>query len=523
MVDPLLPRRWRRPCIVLLATALVGVLGCDSRDFQRAKERNSSAAFEEYLQKRPKGKHREEALVRLDELAFVKAQEHNDAAAYQKYLEDYPEGKFRAQARDRSDDLAYQEAEREGTIAAYQAYLLSYQGSKGRHVSQAEEKLKDLRAEEVLDSVTVESVEQYLTDFPESRREAEVVKHLLTLLQDRFRAAGPAERKELRDKIYRHSKNVFLAVQVSSWYEGSQGEEGYFSDLRDALIRAGFEVSDREDQAQLKVVVLIKETRGSTYYFDENKKARPKATNVTFSFSLTHLLLKEDILRKTASYRQPSFISIWVDGDEGPDEFQQAVYKDAIEDLKHVPHYYFFGPLVALARGDRSKCNELYSLDFAYGEQTFIYNNIKQLAGLIKEFSCIPETREEKAVWAFLASEEKTCLDQGRTCANVLCEHMYLYAPRNINWLTALGNEGVTCLCQEIKNNFSQQYYDHFSALLAALEKVSGTEAEFCLKNLLETNRAAVEEGTGAENFQKRRFAQVQETLIKMERHLSGN
>ena len=121
----------------------------DDAAYERANQRDTATAYEEYVRKFSGGRHVEEARERQneaqgrdDDAAYERARARDTTTAYDEYLRRHPQGRHVDRAREqqeevqrREDDAAYERAQAKDTAAGYQEYLRNY--PRGRHVAEA--------------------------------------------------------------------------------------------------------------------------------------------------------------------------------------------------------------------------------------------------------------------------------------------------------------------------------------------------------------------------------------------------
>lgn len=122
----------------------------ENQDWTAAKQENTLAAYERFLQSFPTGTHADEARGLMgalqDEAAWQQAKAKHTIIAYENYLSAFPQGHYRRQAMDAQRDIeeaeAWQRATRRNAIPAYREFQDNYPNSK--HYNEATERIQQL-------------------------------------------------------------------------------------------------------------------------------------------------------------------------------------------------------------------------------------------------------------------------------------------------------------------------------------------------------------------------------------------
>ncbi len=160
----------------------------DDAFFQAAASASGDLAktysFEEYLRRFPAGAWSETALWRL-----VEAQEA--AAGFDRYLKQYPSGRFAELARDGLARLRFDAAK---TIADYQAVVTEFPSS--RYSDKAEQRVDELRKQELESLDSPGAYAAFLKDYPESRYSGWAQGRLMQLDRTAWDAVKQSRDKE---------------------------------------------------------------------------------------------------------------------------------------------------------------------------------------------------------------------------------------------------------------------------------------------------------------------------------------
>ena len=98
----------------------------DSTAFAVAREKNTEAAYMEFLSHFPSSVRRELARELRNEVAFQEVVKENTHEAFKDYLTRYPESARAAEARSHYDLLLYQDYTRDGRLDSYERFLSEY-------------------------------------------------------------------------------------------------------------------------------------------------------------------------------------------------------------------------------------------------------------------------------------------------------------------------------------------------------------------------------------------------------------
>ena len=185
----------------------------EKSNYEKACQKNTLAAYNEYLSMYPKGKYVQDVRKRVTEIERKNEQELYDyaakvetAQAYEAYLKKYPNGQFAQEARGRLEDMElWKKAKSANTIAAYRNYLST---SKNKSFAQlANDAITDLESKDAWNAIKQSSsksvIENFIQKYPKSSCLPEANKRLneLTAVElygqgdlqrayDKFEAAG---------------------------------------------------------------------------------------------------------------------------------------------------------------------------------------------------------------------------------------------------------------------------------------------------------------------------------------------
>lgn len=185
----------------------------EKTNYEKACQKNTLVAYNEYLSMYPKGKYVQDVRKRVAEIERKNEQDLYDyaakvetAQAYEAYLKKYPNGRFAQEARGRLEDMElWKKAKSANTIAAYRNYLST---SKNKSFAQlANDAITDLESKDAWNAIKQSSsksvIENFIQNYPKSSCLPEANKRLneLTAVElygqgdlqrayDKFEAAG---------------------------------------------------------------------------------------------------------------------------------------------------------------------------------------------------------------------------------------------------------------------------------------------------------------------------------------------
>jgi len=475
--------RWigRAARVVVVVMAAFLVIGCDSFSYSRAKDQDTVAAFEAYLDKYAQGRHRIQAEDRIEELVYLAAREEDTVAAYESYRARYPDGKYFVEADDQMDRVAFEAAREEHTVEAYLLYI--EKRPEGLYVGEAKESALELRAGESLITESVEVVEKFLADFPDYYLNQEIEGRLAGLAVDRYKSAKDRDQKaRLADKVRKYARTVFIDVSVESLSQKPEVAQVYRSDLAARFETAGLVLAKDRESAHLEVKLTAREKKGKTY-FDEKQAPIGESVEIEGSIAAVHLVLGETLFDRDISYAPPFSIELTVRGDEV--DFQEELYRQAVEEFRSKPYYQYSAPYTKLLLGDQSACEDFYR---AAGSHDRSHQRFAKDA--FKKGGCEPESDYHKSFLAIADGDKKACLAMAGQCASALCDVILSEPPRmtagktpaGFEWLAEMGPDGAGCLCRMVGETLAYDGAVSFVMALTALKKADPEKAVTCMR-----------------------------------------
>ncbi len=116
-----------RIVLVVCCAMVIGLSGCSRQqsDWQKAREANTTDAYEQFLKRYPSGEFTAQAQARVKELYeehdWQKARDTDTAEAYQAFVKQYPEGKWTEEARIRVENFTLAQTPASGAASNAQA------------------------------------------------------------------------------------------------------------------------------------------------------------------------------------------------------------------------------------------------------------------------------------------------------------------------------------------------------------------------------------------------------------------
>lgn len=176
----------------------------EKSNYEKACQKNTVAAYNEYLSMYPKGKYVQDVRKRVAEIERKNEQELYDYAAkvetvqaYEAYLKKYPNGRFAQEARGRLEDMElWKKAKSENTITAYRNYLST---SKNKSFAQlANDAITDLESKDAWNTIKQSSsksaIEDFIRKYPKSSCLPEANKRLNELTAVELYGQGDLQR-----------------------------------------------------------------------------------------------------------------------------------------------------------------------------------------------------------------------------------------------------------------------------------------------------------------------------------------
>lgn len=105
----------------------------DSAAFERAKERNTEAAYIDFLDRFPLASQQSRAAELRDEVAYLDALKENTYTSFLKYLEKYPESNRASEARAKYERLVYDAKTKDKKLTSYESFLVAHPATPYRH------------------------------------------------------------------------------------------------------------------------------------------------------------------------------------------------------------------------------------------------------------------------------------------------------------------------------------------------------------------------------------------------------
>lgn len=106
--------------------------------------KNSTDAYQKYLNSAPQGRYVTQAKSAIDELLWKEANQKQTLDGFEKYVKKSPKGKYVNQALVAIDEFYWKEASRAFSVAGFKGYLLFH--ANGYHIAEAKANLSKLQA-----------------------------------------------------------------------------------------------------------------------------------------------------------------------------------------------------------------------------------------------------------------------------------------------------------------------------------------------------------------------------------------
>ena len=152
----------------------------EKSNYEKACQKGTLAAYNEYLSMYPKGKYVQDVKKRVVEIErkneqdlYEYAAKLETAQAYEAYLKKYPNGRFAQEARGRMEDMElWKKAKSVNTIAAYRYYLSTSRNKSFANL--ANDAIVDLESidewNKICHSSSKETIESFILKYPKSSR-----------------------------------------------------------------------------------------------------------------------------------------------------------------------------------------------------------------------------------------------------------------------------------------------------------------------------------------------------------------
>lgn len=176
----------------------------EKANYEKACEKGTLAAYNEYLSMYPKGKFVQDVKSRVAEIEKKNEQDMYDyaakvetAQAYEAYLKKYPSGRYAQEAKGRLEDMElWKKAKSANTIVAYKNYLNS---SKNKSFAQlANDAITDLESKDAWETIRHSSsksvIENFIVKYPKSSCLQDATKRHDELLAVEFYEQGNLQR-----------------------------------------------------------------------------------------------------------------------------------------------------------------------------------------------------------------------------------------------------------------------------------------------------------------------------------------
>lgn len=121
-----------RPIAAFILILAAAALGCAGRAWERASDRDTAAAYAEFLRDHPGSEHAQEAKERS---ALVRVRNHPTTAGYEAFRKRFPDSELIAELKPIVEEAFFLRARMAGTADAYRAFLDEFEA--GQHAARA--------------------------------------------------------------------------------------------------------------------------------------------------------------------------------------------------------------------------------------------------------------------------------------------------------------------------------------------------------------------------------------------------
>ena len=209
-------------CILRRMICAIALLcaGCETTEqgWRSASQRNTPAAYSQFIKDHPDTKEAQEARHRIEELeqkeAWNRAAAQNTIASYESYIAKYPQSTQANEAVTRLQGLSlkrdYAATLNLGSIEGYESFLKQYPASP--HTAEMKKRLDELLLNRDWDAAkrtnTVDAYEAFLRQYPASKNGAEARSAIDSLEWNSAQSVGSREALEAFIRKYPKSPNA---------------------------------------------------------------------------------------------------------------------------------------------------------------------------------------------------------------------------------------------------------------------------------------------------------------------------
>jgi len=133
-------------------------------EFAQAKEKNTEAAFDEFIKNNPYSDEIKEAKKLREVAAFEETKKKGTEAAFTAFLEKYPKAEVRDEAIKLRVDAAYNEAKQKNTVESYSGFMDKY--PKATQTEEIKKELNKAAFERMKNNNSYEAFNEYLSTAP---------------------------------------------------------------------------------------------------------------------------------------------------------------------------------------------------------------------------------------------------------------------------------------------------------------------------------------------------------------------
>lgn len=151
-------------------------------EFNEAKEENTEASYQAFIDKRPDAEEVLSAMQLRDSAAYAYAVKKNTLEAYMNFVALYPNAKEASGAQVNVYKLAYDQAKEENTIESYQSFVNKFPAAK--EVSDAQVNIYKLAYVQAKATNTIESYQSFVDKYPVATQAAEARRNIYKMAYD---------------------------------------------------------------------------------------------------------------------------------------------------------------------------------------------------------------------------------------------------------------------------------------------------------------------------------------------------
>jgi hypothetical protein len=151
--------------LTIIAILLISCSSPES-EFQKAKEKNSIQAFDEFIKKYPESSLVNEAEKLIYLISFDNTKDTNTIEAFEEFLRKYPIGEFTDSAKQCIYILSFEKVISYDSLDLLQSFLNEY--PNGKYTDTITNKIYEIAFQNAIKIGTIDSYKSYIESYPES-------------------------------------------------------------------------------------------------------------------------------------------------------------------------------------------------------------------------------------------------------------------------------------------------------------------------------------------------------------------